>query len=232
MKPRVVLDLFCGGGGASRGYHDAGFAVVGVDVHPQPAYPYTFVQDDALDVLRSLDPSDYAAIHASPPCPRYSPLTVVSGSPESHPDLVAPVRDLLEAVGLPWIMENVPGSPLRSPTVFCGEAYGLGALCADGIYRPLRRHRHFEASFVILSAGCACSGREPIGVYGLGGPIRHTVRTGGTARGYKGSLDEMRDAMAIDWMPHAAISQAIPPIYTHVIGLQLHGQLDALERAA
>jgi DNA (cytosine-5)-methyltransferase 1 len=33
-KPKL-LDLYCGAGGASKGYQRAGFYVVGVDINPQ-----------------------------------------------------------------------------------------------------------------------------------------------------------------------------------------------------
>jgi len=126
-----LLDLFCGAGGAAVGYHRAGFDVVGVDIHPQPRYPFEFVQADALDF--PLDGFD--AIHASPPCPHYANVTRWRGNPDNHPALIAPTRDRLNAAGVPWVMENVRTRQLRADFVLCGSMFGL----------PVRRHRYFEA---------------------------------------------------------------------------------------
>ena len=123
MKP-VLVDLFCGGGGCSVGYARAGFEVVGVDIAPQPHYPFQFHQADALGWLLRIDPELVAVIHASPPCPRYSVLrhaNVTKGS--DHPDLVGATRDLLNATGLPWVMENVPGAPMHPAVVLCGSMF-------------------------------------------------------------------------------------------------------------
>jgi len=126
-----LLDLFCGAGGAAVGYHRAGFDVVGVDINPQPRYPFEFVQADALDY--PLDGFD--AIHASPPCPHYANVTRWRGNPDNHPALIAPTRDRLNAAGVPWVMENVRTRQLRADFVLCGSMFGL----------PVRRHRYFEA---------------------------------------------------------------------------------------
>ena len=213
MRPRI-LDLFCGAGGAAVGYHRAGFEVVGVDHRPQPNYPFEFIQADALGFLtRALDGGWYpltlnCSIHASPPCQAYSALGTLWR--RKHDDLVAPTRDLLELTGLPWVIENVPGAPMRHQTVLCGSMFGLGANCRDGVYRQLRRHRLFETSFPVMSPPCRHEG-QPVGVYGHGGGRAMT-------RGYKGTLDEYREAMGIDWATKAEIAQAIPPAYTEHIG--------------
>src|SRR5262252_358856 len=153
-RPRL-LDLFCGAGGAAMGYWRAGFDVTGVDVVPQPSYPFTFVQADAL--AYPLDGFD--AVHASPPCQAYS---VATGNARrgDHVDLYEPVRRRLEASGLPWVIENVIGAPYRQGVVLCGSMFGL----------RVRRHRNFEASFLMLAPACdhATQGR-PLGVYGAGG---------------------------------------------------------------
>ena len=224
MKPRL-LDLFCGAGGAAMGYHRAGFDVVGVDRRPQPNYPFEFVQADALLFLDNIMKdgwypkppiriSDFDAIHASPPCPAYSTATGISGDRTAHPDLVGPVRELLEATGLPYVIENVIGAPVHGP-ILCGAAFALGADCADGRWRPLKRHRRFETNWFLHSNGCACNGREPIGRYG-GGTTRHVGR-----RGYVGDKRESSQALGIDWMTVAELTDAIPPAYTQFIGEQL-----------
>ena len=228
-KPRL-LDLYCGAGGAGMGYHRAGFEVVGVDIEPQPRYPFEFHQADALDVLESIANGGhwyYAigepdAFHASPPCPRYSSISRVHGVADLHPDLIAPTRAALNAFPeIPYVIENVIGSPLVDATTLCGAAFGLGATCRDGRWRDLRRHRLFEASFVIYSSGCACDGSEPIGVYGSGGAQQKTVRNGGRNRGYMGAFAERVEAMGIDWMSNKELSDAIPPAYTELVGEQL-----------
>lgn len=117
------------------GYHRAGFDVVGVDIEPQPHYPFEFVQADALTY--PLDGFD--AIHASPPCQGYANVTKWTGRQEDHPALIAPMRDRLERTGLPWVIENVRTKELRSAIVLCGSQFGL----------PIRRHRYFESNVAL-----------------------------------------------------------------------------------
>ncbi len=227
-RPRL-LDLFSGAGGAAVGYHRAGFEVVGVDLVAQPHYPFEFIQDDALAFVQlpnMLWNDSFDAIHASPPCPRYSVLrhaNVTKGS--SHPDLVGVTRELLEATGLPWVMENVPGAPMAPSIVLCGSMFGLGSG-----ERQLRRHRLFECSFAVLQPECRHQG-EAIGVYGGGPTGRYTFENGirkgakGRRGGYQGRMDERREAMGIDWMNSTELNNAVPPAYAEFIGAQLIDQL-------
>lgn len=241
-RPRI-LDLFCGAGGAAVGYHRAGFEVVGVDIKPQPNYPFEFVQADALSVLERGLPYDFHtlaesfdAIHASPPCQAYSVLRRANPDAE-YPDLIEPTRKLLEQTGLPWIIENVPGSPTRHLVVLCGSMFGLGALSGDGkkaerMWRQLRRHRNFEMSFPMMSPPCQHEG-EALGVYGGGPTGRYTFENGarkdryGRRGGYQGTVAEKQSAMDIDWMNADQINQSIPPAYTEFIGTQLMAHLKA-----
>lgn len=139
MKPRL-LDLFCGAGGCSKGYADAGFYVVGVDVEPQPNYPFRFIQADALEFLREGRWQGFDVIHASPPCQRYSAAAEIHDTSERHPDLIDPTRALLRATGLPWVMENVERAPLETTLRLCGSMFELGVL----------RHRLFESNVLML----------------------------------------------------------------------------------
>src|SRR5437764_9397311 len=89
-RPRL-LDLFCCGGGAAMGYHRAGFDVVGVDIEPQPHYPFEFRQADAIDFMRiMLEHGEFGfdAIHASPPCQFASRTNHVHKA--DHPNLISP----------------------------------------------------------------------------------------------------------------------------------------------
>lgn len=133
IRPRL-LDLCCKAGGTSQGYHDAGFDVTGVDIDPQPRYPFTFIQADALDFLAAHG-HEFDAIAASWPCQRFTTAQRIRGN--THPDLITPGRALLNATGRPWVMENVEGAPLRNPITLCGAMFpGL----------RVYRHRLFEAS--------------------------------------------------------------------------------------
>ena len=195
------------------GYHRAGFEVVGVDINPQPHYPFEFIQADAMTY-----PLDgFEAIHASPPCQaftRAAKLRDAQGGRVSSLDLVADTADRLVLNGRPYVIENVPGAPLQG-VVLCGSTFGLG----------VRRHRIFESNVWLAGPG-PCRHREqgrPIGVYHvLGDEIPHGGRTART-------LDEAQRAMGIDWMAWAELKEAIPPAYTEWIGRQL---LTALEAAA
>jgi DNA (cytosine-5)-methyltransferase 1 len=211
-KPRL-LDLFCGAGGAAVGYHRAGFDVVGVDIKPQPRYPFDFFQDDALHALKTnMGGIRFDAIHASPPCQRY--IRGGLQDAERHPDLLGPTRDLLEATGLPWVIENVPGAPMRVDAQLCGSGFGL----------PIRRHRWFEFSWgePILTMGCDHS-RPIVGVYG---------RPHGKAGAWKGMLpgshESWSKALDIDWMTVDELADAIPPDYTEFIGYELMRHIRAL----
>ena len=129
LRP-LLLDLYCGAGGAAEGYHDAGFEVVGVDIRPQPNFPYTFIEGDALEALSVLLAgqgisgyllSDFDAVHASPPCQAHSDLQ--KQSKIEYADLIPQTRELLKLTGLPYVIENVEGAPLVDPIVLCGTMF-------------------------------------------------------------------------------------------------------------
>ncbi len=217
-RPRL-LDLFCGAGGAAMGYHRAGFDVVGVDIKPQPHYPFEFIQGNALAVLadRWFITPRFDAIHASPPCQRYSSITRVNGAQESHPDLVSATRELLEATGLPYVIENVVGAPLREPVLVCGVALGMNL---DRYV--LRRHRLFESNVALMSPGCAChrGDGKTLGVYG-GGPTTTKRPNLGGGRPQQATRAQARELMDMPWATKKEINEAIPPAYTELIGHQL-----------
>jgi DNA (cytosine-5)-methyltransferase 1 len=230
-RPRL-LDLFSGAGGAAMGYHLAGWDVVGVDATFQVRYPFPFVQDDALDFLGKHGHL-FHAVHASPPCQPYS-ITRHSHN-QDHPDLVAATRQALEASGLPWIMENVEGAPLRNPLTLCGTEFGLTATDDDGARLFLRRHRLFESSHLLMAAGgCQCSvyrrrGYRCAGSYGGGSTAQAGSRVGSAAAtpgarnrgGYVPAVEVQRALMGVAWMPRKSLVQAIPPAYTEWLGGQL-----------
>lgn len=206
-RPRL-LDLFCGAGGAAMGYHRAGFEVVGVDLKPQPRYPFEFHQANAM----TWPLGGYDVIHASPPCQAYSAMRTTWNARSDHPELVEPMRERLREVSVPWVMENVPGAPMDPLFLMCGSAFGLGI---PGY--QLRRHRWFEVSgFWAMSLPCQHHG-PVIGIYGDHGRDRR--RKEGHGRYF--TLDERKAAMGIDWMARDELDQAIPPAYTEFIGAQM-----------
>lgn len=205
MKRPLLLDLFCGAGGAAVGYHRAGFEVVGVDSAPQPHYPFKFVQADAM----TFDLDGFGAIHASPPCQGYSALRHMHADRlASHPRLIEPLRERLHAALVPYVIENVPGAPLEWPTLLCGSMFGL---CVERGW--LQRHRLFEASFTVPHLACDHpKDVRALGVYGEG------TQGGWNCRASRAEAPEL---MGIDWMPHKSLVQAIPPAYTEYIGQYL-----------
>lgn len=235
MKPRI-LDLFCGAGGAAVGYHRAGFEVVGVDIATQPRYPFNFYRDDAVRLLgrmiRSsgwgvIELDQFDAIHASPPCQRYSTATKRNGTQDGHPDLIGPIRDLLEVTDLPYVIENVVGAPLIDPVLVCGTERS----CEIDGYR-LRRHRHFELGFPHDAfPGCRCDEAErPVLDVTGGGPTFAPRQDGGGGRPFKGTADQARAIMGMPWATKAELNEAIPPVYTELVGHQLmqHVQVRAV----
>lgn len=238
MKPRL-LDLFCGAGGASVGYACAGFEVVGVDIAPQPNYPYKFIQADALEYLEELirfgdTPPSWArwrtppvAIHASPPCQAFTAYQR-TGNVGDYPDLIAPVRELLNATGLPYVIENVEGAPLEEPVMICGTMFDPPM--------EIQRHRLFESNWPLEAPDWPCrhklngrdrypGGRSKSRTGSSRGLVRATVEIGS----WDIPLSVQRSAMVIGWMTLEELSEAIPPAYAEFIGHQLMAHIEYQE---
>lgn len=210
--------MYCGAGGAAVGYHRAGFdEIVGVDIAPQPHYPFVFVQRDAIEYLEDEPLRYFDAIHASPPCQAYSVAAQSQrNAGKEYPDLLAVTRDRLKSIGKPWVIENVPGAPMRSDFVICGCRVGL----------PLRRVRLFETSWNGFDLMQPCHHTGPVvSVVGHGTPAWQRE-----ALGYNPTIHDYRTAMGIDWMNRDELSQAIPPAYTEYIGKQLLEAICVSER--
>jgi DNA (cytosine-5)-methyltransferase 1 len=205
-----VLDLFCGQGGAGAGYWRAGCKVVGVDIKPQPRYPFGFVCADALDVLSSVNLAEFDLIHASPPCQRYS-IAVNNANRGNYPDLVAPVRDALKRAGKPYVIENVPGAPLQNPIELCGCMFGLGVQ-HNGIWFGLYRPRLFEASWPVDQPEHKPHDATAIPVYGHNSPGWFYRKHGFGAPSAARSA-----AMGTPWMTRNGTSEAIPPAFTEYL---------------
>lgn len=216
MKP-VLLDLFCGVGGAARGYQQAGFRVIGVDIVDQPDY----CGDDFInaDVMKWGDAwgvtyPQVSAIHASPPCPGEGYLSKGTDKTlaKKHPRLIGPTREMLESSGLPYVIENVGGSDVRGDIVLCGEMFGLGVLM----------HRKFEFGRWEMDQPEHRKHRGYVrgwrhGVYHDGPYVAAYGKGGG-----KATVPEMRKAKGIDWTEdHLSLRDAIPPAYTKFIGERL-----------
>jgi DNA (cytosine-5)-methyltransferase 1 len=206
MRPRI-LDLFCGAGGAAMGLYQAGFEVVGVDIEPQPHYPFEFHQGDALEYPLGF----FDAYWASPPCQAHCKYrNVHKDLAERYPDVIAPIRDRLAYTQKPYIIENVPRAPLRGNVAqLCGSSFGL----------PIRRHRLFETSWALFGVPCdhewqkpqypSSTGRKPMS--------RCTMEIGS----WDIPLKAQREGMGIWWMTVEELSEAIPPAYSRFIGEQL-----------
>jgi DNA (cytosine-5)-methyltransferase 1 len=224
VKP-LILDLFCCEGGMATGYAAAGFDVVGVDIEQQPLYPFEFHQAGALEYLRRLMASPRAggidAIHASPPCQAYTTMNNRHGS--QSPPLIAETRALLEATGLPYVIENVAGarSELRNPVRLTGEMFGLR------VHRP----RLFETNWPIMAVPAPPRQGDPIAVYGKNDQRRLWTRADGSEL-RAATLEEARDAMQMPWASWRGCCEAVPPAYAEFIGEQLFSFLRRQDVAA
>lgn len=216
-----LLDLYCSAGGCAKGYQRAGFRVVGVDINNQPRYcGDAFVQMDAIKVLETLlcgehitdsngkqwRLSDFIAVHASPPCQKYTKSAKQwRAAGKEYPDLVATTRDVLRAIGKPYIIENVPGAPLINPITLNADFFGIN----------IARTRLFETSFT-LPFILLPPPRKPVK---MGRPIKDGDIL--TPVGNFSGVPYARREMQCEWMNQHELSQAIPPVYTEWIGQHL-----------
>jgi DNA (cytosine-5)-methyltransferase 1 len=205
-----LLDLFCGVGGASAGYAEAGFQVHGVDLKHGKRYPFTYVRADVLDVLKDTDYiQQFDVIHASPPCQTHSitkHLRNAQGKSTSKVDLIPETRAALIASGKPYIIENVPGSPLIDPIQLCGSSFGL----------KVRRHRLFESNMPLVGSVCDHKSQgRPVGVYGS---LNDQIPGGGKTAS---TITEARQAMGMEWAIWTELVEAIPPAFTKYLGDQI-----------
>ena len=222
-RPRL-LDLFCCAGGAGMGYSRAGFEVVGVDIVPQPNYPFPFIQADVLSIDRKFL-STFDAVHASPPCQAYSDLAARNGNAHAWPKLIEPIREILIDSGLPYVIENVEGAPLIDYIVLCGTMFpGLRVL----------RHRLFETNFPMTAPPHKNTPKvhtldKRKNHYGKTDEWKDFVQVTG---GGNCSIASARDAMGINWMTKRELNEALPPVYTQFIGESLLENLGRTELCA
>ncbi len=212
-----LLDLYCGAGMASDGYVQAGFEVHGVDINPQPHYPYSFEQDDALEYLATDKPEEFDVIHVSPPCQahtRAKHLRAAQKGTSKYDDLLTPTLKILRErwSHKRWVAENVPGSPgMGEAVVECGSAYGLG----------VRRHRLFLSNVKLVGSGCKHKEQgRPWGVYHV---MRDSIPKGGRT---VVSLEQGWEVMGVTRnIPWNSLKEGFPPHYTQHVGQQVMATL-------
>jgi len=211
-RPRL-LDLFCCAGGASRGYHRAGWDVVGVDIEPQPNYPFEFIQADALEFLWWVD-GQFDAVHASPPCQFATAYRRRKGVAVDAVNLIPQTRELLEATSLPYVIENVEQARehLIDPVMICGSAFRI----------DVQRHRLFESNIPLVGTPCDHSVWSPKYPPATNRTNRRRTMEIGV---WRIPLADQQREMGIDWTTLKELSQAIPPAYTEHLGAQLLAHL-------
>ena len=214
MTRPVLLDLFCGSGGAAMGYHRAGWDVLGVDIVARPRYPFPMIVADAMTwPLERVD-----AIHASPPCHDHSPVTGrnrKAAGPKGTGWMLTATVDRLAAQSRPWIVENVDSAtmpPTAAVVRLCGSAFGL----------DVRRHRLFATNTAMLVPPCAHHRQAPRfrSLDSRRSELATVVGVHGHLN-YPGEAEIRNRAMGIDWMTQPELTQAIPPAYTEHLGRQL-----------
>lgn len=195
------------------GYHLAGFEVEGVDIVPQPNYPFKFHLANAL----TFDLRGFDFIAASPPCQAHTLAQRIRKN--EHPDLIEPTRNRLIEAGVPYTIENVPGAPLRGAIELCGSMFGLKTY----------RHRLFETSFK-----CEQPWHQAHELVAPQAKMGRRVKEGEFIQvvGNFSGVEFAREAMGIDWMTQQELREAIPPAYTKFIGTAALEYLSAVRQAA
>jgi DNA (cytosine-5)-methyltransferase 1 len=211
MRVYKLLDMYCCEGGASMGYHKAGFNVVGVDIKKQPRYPFEQLVGDAIITIKERQ-DDFDAFHASPPCQAFTRARKLQGN--EHFDLIGVTRDALVATGKPFVIENVPGAPLKNPTLLCGLMFGLN----------FYRHRLFESN-IVLDFMFHPPHHAPLTKLGLPPKENEILQTVGHFSG----VPRARREMQTPWMSQFGMAQCIPPAYTEWIGRQIINALENKE---
>lgn len=206
-----ILDLFCCEGGAGMGYARAGLEITGVDIEPQPNNPHHFILGDALQYLREHG-HEYDAIHASPPCQAYS--SAMKHLAAEKPKLIDDVREAMRATGKPWIIENVVGAPLATDSDLFG-AHGV-ELCGSMFGLAVYRHRLFETSFPLPRPPACDHSRHAMNPHSVAGRERIYA-----AHGRTDPEKLWAKAMGVEWMSRHGARQAVPPVFTHWIGVRL-----------
>lgn len=233
MRPRL-LDLFCGAGGAGKGYRRAGFDVVGVDIVDQPDYPFEFIQGDAIAFLQAMvsggtfewkGPGLFDVVHASPPCQPYSSLAAMPTAGD-HPRLLKPTIDLLRQWEIPWVVENVGGARREFPA----DLYRF-QLCATSFGLRMYRHRWFASNVFVPALPCQHATVEDIvGVYGASDGVHEPgFKHPGIRRGPRqATTQEAREVMQMPWVTkRKGLTDAIPPAYTEHIGGYLMAEVSS-----
>lgn len=207
----LLIDFCCGAGGAAEGYRRAGFRVIGVDIARQRHFPLGdmhFIQAEALAWFDAHNFVNVAAVHASPPCQGYSRMNRVHK--REYPMLIEPFRERFQALGLPYVIENVEGAPLIDPITLCGSSFDLKVL----------RHRLFESNVPLVAPPCNSHKGEFYSPAGHGDPNWRHSEKNPHLKGV-GYTERCRRAMGISWMNRDELAEAIPPAYTEWIGKQL-----------
>lgn len=195
------------------GYSRAGYAVVGVDIEPQPRYPFDFVQADMVQFAAKYG-RDFDLIHAGPPCQRWSSITKTAGAQDKWPDLIGPLREILREIGRPYVIENVPGAPLNADLMLCGTMFGLNVI----------RHRLFECNPPIRWPPQPCRHLKKVVKHGRR-PDRSQHYAAVT--GHFSDVAFAQEAMGIDWLGQEGLRKAIPPAYTEYTGRKMMSYMEA-----
>lgn len=237
LGKRTVLDAYCCEGGVSTGWHRAGFAVFGVDLFKhrnaagklvgfsQKRYPFPSMQMDAVEFIR-LYGHLFDVIVASPPCqPHTAALRAERASGKHRPSLIEATREVIQATGRPYVLENVEGARahLVDPVELCGTMFGLTAVDDDGVLLEMWRHRLFESN-VNLTAPTPCHHNlyslQVAGSYGGARSDKDEARNERHG-GYVPAKHIQQALLGIDWMTIGGMHQSVPPVYAEHLALQM-----------